>query len=347
VGIYAAGEKALELRFSRAMDRRSTENAFTLSGTGRRRVEWDDDDRVLRLITEESLEAWTVYRWNIGEGALSREGAPLVKAAGGQFVTDLDDIFPQVVRVLPLTPGSGVISSLWGTWIPPADSLEAGLGPGQGIGIEFNKAMYGPGLLRSLSFSPAISGRIEQLSPFSMVFIPERDPEPGIIYTLTVPADTRDSGGMRMGKEYVQYFSADPPHLEILSIRTEGKAGGEFPLPENGASFPALVNMARGRVLRCTLYFSQPFSSVAAVESVYRLNLSPFFPGTLLPISLRSAEWLSDDRLCLEWEGLEPGAVDEAHYYELTLPGGRNGISTGNGAYFSGDITFYLKAESE
>ena len=296
----------------------------------------------MRLITGQALNPWTVYRWTLDEKALSREGAPLVKSAEGQFTTDLDGLFPEVVKVLPLMPGSSVQTTLWKNWFPLADSLELGLGKEQGIGIQFNKPMGGESLRRSLSFSPSLPGRVEELSPRSIVFIPERDPEPGTVYNLTVSADVRDSGGLKMRRPYTQSFRADMPFLRVLSLSYFGKEPKEEMDPPNGASFPAPVE-AEGGVLYLALYFSQSFETQAGLDAAYRINLEPFFPGTLLPVSLRHVYWLSSDRIFMKWEGLSPGTNDEPHYYWLNIPGGRNGINTGEGGFLEENTAFYLE----
>jgi hypothetical protein len=43
------------------------------------------------------------------------------------------------------------------------------------------------------------------------------------------------------------------------------------------------------------------------------------------------------------WEGLEAGTEEEPHYYRLSLPGGRNGISSGYGSFLEKDFYFYFK----
>ncbi|MDR1286989.1 MAG: hypothetical protein LBK08_05200 [Treponema sp.] len=329
-------ETQLRIRFSGAMDRLSTETAFTLEGAGKVIFLWEEGDTLLTVRSEKNLAPWTVYRWSLGEGALGKNGVPLGKKSDGHFVTDNDREIPRVTAVFPMLRGGGM-------WLPSGGAIETDLGPGQGIGINFNKPMNEK-VLRLLYFDPSLPGRAEFLSPSSLVFIPDRDPEPETPYTLTVGADAEDSGGMKMGDAFTLVFTADIPFLKVLSFAADGVPVFEAgPGGMESAVIQAPVDSAGGGVLRFTLHFSFSFTTEAKKETVFRISLDPFFPGILPPVRLRYAKWLSDDRLRMEWEGLE-GGTGEAHYYRLTLPGGRGGINNGEGMYQAGDEILYVEA---
>jgi hypothetical protein len=342
VGVGSPGAPVTELRFSRPMDRLSAELAFTLEGLGERSFEWDEDDRLLRILPAKPLSPWTVYRWTINNKALSREGVPLAKTVSAQFSTDGDRLFPKVLRVFPVMLSGP-------NWLPTGGDMAGDLGPGQGIAVEFNKPM-GESLLRAVRFDPSLSGRTEKISESAAVFIPDRDPEPEIVYTLIITGDVSDLAGLKMGADYTQIFQADIPFLKVLSFTadgalplrpgekdsaTEGDLGGPLGVP---------VDIAGGGVLRYIIRFSQPFTEEAKLDTAFRISLIPFFPGTLDPIGLRSLAWLSDDSLRMEWEGLSPGSAGEAHYYKIVLPGGKGGIGTGGGMYFREDQFLFLEA---
>jgi hypothetical protein len=116
--------------------------------------------------------------------------------------------------------------------------------------------------------------------------------------------------------------------------------------PQPGSYVPAPV--FTGGIIRIFIHFSQSFDSeVTQVleECVFKISLRPFFPNTLPPVSLRSARWLSKDRLLLEWEGPEAGNSVEPHFYRLLIPGGTGGIHNGRGSYLKEDLFLYLEAE--
>jgi hypothetical protein len=341
---FIPGERVLEFSFSLPMDRRAAETAFTFDGSGLWYAEWLDDDRVLRIRCEKPLSPWTVYRWSFSEGALSREGAPLAAGVSGSFITDDDRVRPEPLKIIPLLKGEEEKPGIWKSWIPVGLDFENGLGPGQGIGIEFNKPMDGESLRRSLSFNPSLPGRTEDLSPVSAVFVPDRDPDPGIVYTMTISGDVLDSRGLKMGDDHVLFFKADIPFLSIASINIEGEEGiDEIETPAGGGSSPAFVDIPGGGVLRFTVVFSLGFTPEAQGSETFRISLEPFFPASLPPVSLRFVRWLSSDRVRMEWEGLEAGTEEEPHYYRLSLPGGRNGINNGHGSYPEENFYFYFE----
>jgi hypothetical protein len=340
------GGLVMELRFSCPMDRTSVETSVNVDGMGDKQFEWSDDDRTLRIIPAKECAAWMVYHWALKDGARSRDGVPLAKAVSACFSTDLDKLPPRVERVFPALYSAG-------KWLPTGGGIAGDLGPGQGIAVEFNKPMS-ESALRSIRFDPTLAGRTEQLSPNRFVFIPSRDPEPETAYTLTIPADSKDAEGLKLGADYRLSFTADIPYLRILSFHADGVsplqpdgsntngAAGDL---GGGSAFAVPVNTAADGLLCFTIHFSLPVTTIEAKQTAaLKITLAPFFPVTLAPVALRSVTWLSEDRLRMEWERLEPGTANEDHYYRLLIPGGRGGIDTGDGMRFREDQYLYLEA---
>jgi hypothetical protein len=288
-----------------------------------------------RYILKKKLSPWTVYRWSLTGKALSREGVPLSIALSAQFTTDEDRIFPSVLRAYSVLQSNGI-------WIPTGSNLgEMGPSAGHGIGITFTKAM-GENVLRSIRFEPSLSGRTEQLSEKSFVFIPSKDPEPETVYTLIVAGDAADIAGLKMGKDYRINFTADIPFLHILSFADDSLS--TFDDPSDGDILHIPVDVPGGGVFRLTIRFSLPFSIEAKQETAFKISLEPFFPGTLSPVALRFVTWLSDDLLRMEWEGIQGSVTNEDHYYRLKFPGGKAGINNGSDMYMKSDKYFYLEA---
>ena len=328
----SANGLCLEIRFSQMMNRTAVESALIADGMGDKKYEWSDDDSLLKIIPDKILSPWTVYRWTLKASAKSVEGVPLPKAFSAEFCTDLDRLMPEVSNVYPVIETEG-------RWVPTGGNLEDDFGPGLGIAVEFNKPMA-EAAFRALRFEPSLTGRTEKLSEKSMVFIPARDPEPEIAYTLIVSGDAKDTEGLKIGSDYRRVFTADIPYLRIMSINTGG-----IVTDGNGSSvLPVTVSEADGGLIRFTLYFSLPFSEDAKQKTALSISLIPFFPHSLDPIALRCVSWLSDDRLSMEWERLVAGTPGKPHYYRLKLPGGRGGISNGGGMYFQEDIDLYMEA---
>jgi hypothetical protein len=317
------------------MDRESAAGAFSLEGISDREIRWSGGDTVMEVHPVKSLNPWTVYRWTLGSGARGANGVPLGRELGGRFVTDADRNRPEVRETYPLLPGGPESGS---RWIKTGAALTDGLGSGQALGIEFSKPMD-ESLVRHLRFDPPLAGRAEMWKDRAVVFIPDRDPEPERTYTLYVSAESRDTGGLKMEKDFVLSFIPDIPRLAVASLEAGGPAAGA-PVP--GGIYTAAVIAPEG-IATVTLRFSRAVDPRARADAVLALRLEPYFPGNLRPVSFRSARWWAADTVVLQWEGLEGGTPGEKHYYRLFLPGGRGGISDGKGSYLEEDTVFFLE----
>jgi hypothetical protein len=343
-GVSLEAGLSLTLNFSEPMDRRSTEAGFTLEGVSDKEFCWEEDDRILRIVPRKSLSPWSVYRWSL-EDALSREGAPLVESFSALFVTGADRVIPRVTELFPMIrsvpPDTGEGNAAVIPWVGTGAGLERGLGSGQGIGIRFNKPMDRDSLLRAVRIEPSLSGRAEVLTDTTMVFIPDRDGEGDTAYTLTVSADTRDRSGLTLGEDHIAFFTPDIPLLGITGISLNG-----ILLPSGGGEALScripMEDSYKG-ILEIALSFSLPFSREAAVEAALAISLDPWFPGLLTPVSLKAAAW-SSSVLEMEWDGVVPGEIPEVHYYRLSVPGGKTGITNGLGSTMKESRIIYIEA---
>jgi hypothetical protein len=327
------GDVVLEFHFTRPMDRLTVESAITIEGIANKIFEWADDSSV-KVFPVSALNPWTTYRWNLRDSAKSADGVPAAKAYSGRFITDVDQTLPRVTNVYPVLYADGL-------WFPTGADIETGLGSGQGIAVEFNKPM-GENALRSIRLEPSLTGRTEFLSEKSIVWIFSRDPEPETIYTLTVAADAKDSSGLKTGSDYKVYFTPDIQFLNVRSFFSSTNAVMEI---FNAGNNSLMVQVDPGTGdFSFSLLFSLPFSAEEKQNTLSRITLGPFFPRTLAPVALQFAEWISNDRLYMRWEGLSAGSDVIPHYYILTIPGGRGGIKSDRGFYLKEDITIYLEA---
>lgn len=321
-----------EFHFSCSMDKPTVESALTLDGTGNKKYEWSSDDKILKIITDKALSPWTAYRWNLKDTAKSIYGVPLPESYSGYFITDLDRTLPQVLDVYPVLLTDGC-------WYPTGADIETGLRPGHGVAVLFNKPM-GENALRSMRFDPSLTGRAEYLSEDSIVYIFTRDPEPDLIYTLTVSGDTRDTEGLKIGSDYRINFAADIPYLDILSIKINDlSVYDDFSFLNN--VIPANINSATGQLF-ISIQFSLMFDFEEQQNMPQKINLTPFFPRSLAPVALHYLNWNSEDRLHLSWEGLK-ASDDIPNYYKLTIPGGKGGISPYSGIYMKEDFIIYIE----
>ena len=327
------GNVVLEFHFTRPMNRLTVESAITIEGIANKFFEWADDKSV-KVIPVSSLNPWTTYRWNLRDSAKGADGVPVARAYSGRFITDIDKALPGVTNVYPVLYADG-------SWYPTGADIETGLGTGQGIAVEFSKPM-GENVLRSVRLEPSLTGRTEYLSEKSVVWIFSRDPEPETIYTLTVSSDARDSEGLKIGSDYKVYFTPDIPFLNVSSFLPVGGQAMENFNAENNL-LKVKIDSGTGEFF-FSILFSLMFSAEEKQNTLPRITLSPFFPRTLAPVALQDADWISNDRLYMRWEGLSAGSSDVPNYYRLTIPGGRGGIKSGMGIYMKEDLIIYLEA---
>jgi len=330
----------MEINFSQPMDNIYTEQALTINGISDIKYEWINNDKTLKIFSEKPLSPWTIYRWTIKTEAKSKDGVPLVKSFSGMFITDKDRVMPEVVDVYPAVQSNG-------QWFPTGDILEKGFGPSLGLIVNFNKPMEDEAL-RSLRFSPSISGRTEWLSDKKLVFIPNQDPEPQKEYLLIISGDAKDSEGIKIGTDYCRSFITDIPYLQILSISSDGENLDYSKVNDeniNNLILPVKVSETDRGLVRISIHFSFLLDEEVKQKTTLAITLQSFFPGSLDPIALCFAFWPSDDRLIMEWERLSFGSSTEPHFYKLFIPGGRGGIENGNGLYLKKDICVYLEAK--
>ena len=323
----------IEFYFSKSMDRLSVESALTLDGISNKTYEWSDNNKNVKIKTEKNLNPWTYYRWNLKDSAKSEDGVPLIKTYSGHFITDLDQILPEITDIYPVLFADG-------SWYPTGAGIENGLGSGQGIAVSFNKPIE-ENVLRSLRFEPSLSGRAEFLSKNSIVYIFTRDPEPEVNYTLLISGDTKDCEGLKIGSEFRISFSADIPYLNLLSFSVNDITIDKFSDLNN--VIPVKITQGTEELL-INIRFSLPFKLKDKQNIPQKIILTPVFPRTLSPVALQYIRWISDDCLLLRWEGMANGKIESPNYYKITIPGGKNGIVLENGSYMKEDVILYLEA---
>lgn len=331
----------LWFRFSRSMDRQSVQDALTIEGVDQLVWTWGEEDRLLEAIPKKPLNPWTVYRWTLKKSAISAEGIPLGREESGTFRTDLDPERPRVERTFCLGRSGS-------DWVELSQDLND-LDLGQALGVRFTKPMNRESLLQALRLEPSLTGYAVQLDEWTVVYVPDRTPEPETPYMLVVAQDTRDAAGLSLEGEYRELFTPSIPYLKLLSVEADGAS--PYPGPFSSATpvpYPVQISPPDG-LLSINLNFSLPFTAEAQNSLLAQIQLSPYFPGSLAPTALRSAAWPSDSTLRLVWEGLEGGSGGIPHYYRITLAGGRSGITTnkqeGAGYWLKESITLYLEAQ--
>lgn len=331
----------ISFQFSLPMKRQSLQDTLRIEGIADLDWVWADGDRIVTIYPKSPLSPWTLYRWSIKRDAQSSQGVPLAGDVSGTFVTNLDTEPPRLERTFSLYRSGPV-------WTETSRSLNE-LNLGEAIGVRFSEAMNRESLLGSLRFEPSLPGYTQQLDERTVIYVPDRPPEPETCYVLTVSADTKDASGLSLGKEYREAFTAAIPYLALVSLAADGILPCTGPFTASGAAPYAVQVLPPEGLLSINIHFSLPFTASAQRSVLKYIQLSPYFPGTLAPVALRQASWISDRVLRLVWEGLEAGSGGIAHFYRLSLSGGRSGLATdgeGNlGCWLKESLVLYLEAQ--
>ncbi len=340
-GSEAPRGPGISFQFSVPMKRQSLQDTLKIEGLAELDWVWSEGDRTVTVYPKSPLAPWSLYRWSIKRDAQSTQGVALAKDVSGTFITNLDTEPPRLERTFSLYRSGSA-------WVETSRSLND-LELGEAVGVRFSEAMNRESLLGSLRFEPSLPGYTQQLDERTVIFIPDRPPEPETRYVLTVSADVKDASGLSMGKEHREAFTAAIPYLELASVAADGVVPYTGPFEQvPAASYPVQVLPPEG-LLSINIQFSLPFTASAQRSVLKYIQLSPYFPGTLAPVALRQASWLSDRVLRLVWEGLEYGSGGIAHFYRLSLSGGRSGISTDSegalGYWLKESMVLYLEAQ--
>ncbi|MDR2842916.1 MAG: hypothetical protein LBV52_06915 [Spirochaetaceae bacterium] len=350
VGVTKETGACLHFVFSQGMNRRSVEDSFTINGFTGKEFSWNEGSTELFVTSKEKQNAWTAFSWKVGKDSLSCEGVPIVKETSGQFITDIDIKIPKVENVFPVLKMENENSGY--NWIPSGLEIADGLGPFQGIAVEFSKSMDPVSVNGCIKFEPPLSGTVDIIAPNTIVFIPTGFPASEVHYKLIVSAGTKDMFGLKIENEYKTEFVPDIPFLKIEKFKFQGTRDTVILEDDinNEGYYSVYVSSVLKKVL-CEIVFSVPITTIQEKADIVRnIRFETFFPSSLSAVALTNAYWLpygTNKVLHLEWEGLLAGSLQNPNYYKLYIPGGTSGVSNGEGSYLRDSLTIYLEAKNE
>lgn len=334
VGIAEAGEPALTLTFSEAMDGKAVRDALGFRPSLQFELRWDAGMTVASVAASQRLSPCASYAWTLGASARASDGAPLLRSEGAGFATDLDSSPPRVERTYP-------VSFSRGAWAEAATDL-SGLDSGHSIAVLFSEAVDERSARAGIRVEPSVSGRVDAVSPRLAVFTPDGDWEPEAELTLVVSDEVEDLSGLGIVMERFERFRPLEPFLEVLRVESgDGESSADL---SGGAILPVTVGIAPEGGLLVTVEFSAAFGPEAKVALVERVSLSVFFPASLPAPELKSVWWSSDDAVTYEWVGLERSGDTTTNYYLFTISGGIDGIAGESGLRIKDDASIYLEA---
>jgi hypothetical protein len=162
-----------------------------------------------------------------------------------------------------------------------------------------------------------------------------------------------------MAENFTLNFHAELPALDIVSISIWDTAARKTVivnkrLDTNTAGLDVFDYTNNGEYktylrsgiteLHYDVRFSLPFDDVHKTQAATALKCEAFFPIKLKNPSIAGAAWLtSTDTLYTSWDGFEAGDSDEAHFYKLTIPGGKSGVSPDGNSFLQESIIIYIE----
>ncbi|MDR0639311.1 MAG: Ig-like domain-containing protein [Spirochaetaceae bacterium] len=336
-GVNEKSGAFVTLYFSQPMDTYSVEDAFTINGFSDKEYNWNEEKTTVTVTNKKNIAPLEKYVWTLDTAARSAAGFSLAKKVSAQWTSDAQTLKPVVSGVYPVAKRE---SAYGFEWIETGSPIEAGFGYGEAVKVTFSKRMDSASLKNIIRFEPSLSGRTETLSPWNIVFIPERDPVIGAYYTMTISGEAKDEDGLTMGEDYIARFKPDILYLDpVITVLGEPVSnGGTVDLSFGGAEAEAGIS----------IIFGQPFLTENQIDCINQIKLSKVFPVCAPVPVLTSADWTGGKILYQVWSKFSDSNVhNHPHYYKYVIPGGQNGVTNGKGAYLQKDVVFYIKVTLE
>lgn len=198
------------LRFNTPMNRRSVEQALTLSPPTAAALGWDAAAMTLTISPTATLLPDTEYRITLNETALGRLYRPINGPFDARFRTAPA---PALVAVSPTDGATSV----------PLDTP---------IALRFSRpiaspaALFQPATLPALRFEPPVAGRVTWLDQATALFRPNVPLRPATRYQVTLDARLTDLTGGALGRSYSWSFATPAPRVLAAAPATGERLDG-------------------------------------------------------------------------------------------------------------------------
>jgi hypothetical protein len=339
-GVSADMGARLKIKFSHLMNRQSVEEAFSINGFTDKKLQWEDGQTLFVTNNGKNLSPFETLTWSVKKTAKNVNGIFLQDEASGRWTTDSDVERPKVLETVPvmkMNPGA-----TGEFWMETGCALDDGLDHNQGIKVMFSKDMDEDSVQNSLRFEPSLSGTIHRLDKRRIVFVPSKDPAINTRYSLIISGKTEDVNGITMLDDHVVYFTPAINQIDSINISIEVAGVGVDAVSENHYR---IETDALFTTLTTTFDFNTVFSETAKLEVAAAISLTGIFPAGNPVVYPVCAKWplpADNTRLRIDWAGAR-NTEDIPHFYKLTVPGGANGITNGEGELLQQDIVIYLE----
>ncbi|MCX7024142.1 MAG: hypothetical protein NT080_05910 [Spirochaetes bacterium] len=333
-GASVGTDAVLWLFFSEPMDRSACERAFSISPPADCDFEWSPDSTRLVARPRKRLEPVRRYGWRLSADASAVDGAKLGAEAEGGFVTDADGVPPSVLRAAPALYSGGAWAFLSGT----ADLAE--LDVGQSAMVLFSEDVDTETVRDSVRIEPSTRGIVEAIGGRAAVFRFEETPEPGKQLELVVATSLKDRAGLPLREEFRKAFVPSTQWLRVTDIGQQGGASAHDPGDGRLLVFEAVDPNGEATFF---MRFSFPFGLAERIDASARVSCEAFFPSSTLPPATVAASWPAADELVLCCSGFTESDSLAARFYRITIPGGKAGITDGNGRLMKDDLHIFIE----
>ena len=335
-GASTTGSVPLVLTFDSPVDPTTFQTGFSLSPSTTTSRVWSADQKTVTITPTCSWTTATLYSWQLATSLESAQGVNLAAPVNHCFLTNADQLPPQIVSVVP-----GVWAS--STWSAAGTDLNT-LIKGDAFLVTTSKSVDLATLGTAFHLTPAIKGHLLAQNTTQYVYVPDEDLALGTAYTLQVSTDLQDTMGNAMTSAWLMPFTPQIPYLHVSEIDLIGMSSTPYTTLSQPNTFPlCLPSGVSSDQVVIKVVFSTPFSASDKAQFGVLSFCQTLFPttGTSVPGSptlVTVAFENSDKTAVLTYRGISvSGTGGVPDYYQVKIPGGTSGI-TASGQTLKQDV---------
>lgn len=318
----ADGESVLDLRrkieivFSRSMDRRTTELAFSISPQVEGTFSWSDS-KTLVFTPAQDYSPSVLYTIKIASSACDTEGFAMGVDFTSSFFTGVDTQPPKVLGVFTFGDPSKTY------WTNPQEGLEKDIS----IAVEFSEPMDVATTQEAFSLTPEVPGYFEWIytDGVYMVFHPTEKFATQGRYVLKISNVATDKAGFKIEKEFTINFVVNGPHSVYLNCESAIGEDG-LNLSTTDVNQIDMVSTVPADEYAVTFAFSAPvdvnsFQNSIGIEYIGGPVDYSSYTGTI-----KSFDWSMDKtQVTVTFADLHV-----ENYYRISIQGGEEGVTDQN-----------------
>ncbi len=344
-------DRNITVDFSRSMDVRKTESAFSITPHVAGRFVWDTgpsglpDSRMVYTLTA-SMDYGVHYRFRISSSAVDASGNALASEYAVLFITGDDAVPPSVTGI-----NADGMAPFWST-----DGINEGIDKTVSFHVVFSEPMDRPSAESAFSLSPSPGGHFSWSGDSILVFHPARALAPETLYQARVDRSAKDRSGLQIPASYqVSIRTGGATSLIVKTGTVWGSNDGSSYAPlftgiPDPDAWPVAISM--GPWPNQTYYFRVQFVSSLAPYAPVAMNRYSIYQNLSLTSFgvdegiVSDVEWQDDTTAVIKLSGLsnmlEP---TDPVLYRLTVHGGSGGVTDIPGNTMSENFVFDFREE--